>query len=269
MPFLRWFTAASTSIGLGARPGDTAGAGSGVARGAPLHRAQPGKRPRLCGADGGAVPSPRGDGGLRRRREGDRAEQVRHAGPGRVRRPADPGRAKSTRAWRCCGEPASSARSGRRGSTSTCSWAPICGGDLKEAAYQAGQITADNYSSAHLARALLAARSRRHRTGPAGCSTGWSALQPGWRDDPRGELAKLSPNPQVVDRLARDLAKAGLCSRAAPAARRSGRLLFARRNFGPCSPALLQVASDPDPARPEPPRPFEGTSLMSEMAMTN
>ena len=83
------------------------------------------------------------------------------------------------------------------------------GNDLKEAAYQAGQITADNYAATHLARVLLAvsagdterARQAMERL---------AELQPGWRDQPRRELAKLSPNPQVVDRLARDLGKAGL-----------------------------------------------------------
>ena len=81
--------------------------------------------------------------------------------------------------------------------------------DLQEAAFQAGQITADNYPAGHLARTLLAvaagdvARARE-------AADRLVALQPGWRQDCGRELAKLSPSPQVRDRLAGDLAKAGL-----------------------------------------------------------
>jgi TolB-like protein len=82
-------------------------------------------------------------------------------------------------------------------------------GDMKEAAYQAGQITEPNYALGHLARALVAsatgdAERARQAIGRL------AALQPGWRSSPRLELVKLSPNPLIVDRLARDLAKAGL-----------------------------------------------------------
>jgi len=39
------------------------------------------------------------------------------------------------------------------------------------------------------------------------------SLAPSWRDDPRGELARLIADPGIVDRLARDLAAAGLSGR--------------------------------------------------------
>jgi tetratricopeptide (TPR) repeat protein len=83
------------------------------------------------------------------------------------------------------------------------------GGDLKEAAYQAGQITADNYASTHLVRALLAVSAGDGERARQAAER-LSALQPGWRQAPRRELAKLSPSPQVQERLARDLAKAGI-----------------------------------------------------------
>jgi tetratricopeptide (TPR) repeat protein len=80
--------------------------------------------------------------------------------------------------------------------------------DLQEAAYQAGQITADNYAPTHLSRALLAVSAgdaERARTAIARLV----ALMPGWRE-PRHELRKISPNPAVVERLAHDLARAGM-----------------------------------------------------------
>jgi hypothetical protein len=39
------------------------------------------------------------------------------------------------------------------------------------------------------------------------------ALQPSWRNDPRGELGKIIPTPAIVDRLVRDLAAARLGGR--------------------------------------------------------
>jgi len=83
------------------------------------------------------------------------------------------------------------------------------GGDLKEAAYQAGQITADNYASTHLVRALLAVSAGDGERARQAAER-LTALQPDWRKAPRRELAKLSPSPQVQQRLARDLAKAGI-----------------------------------------------------------
>jgi len=36
------------------------------------------------------------------------------------------------------------------------------------------------------------------------------ALRPAWRDDTRGELHKFFPEPSILERLAHDLAAAGL-----------------------------------------------------------
>jgi TolB-like protein len=82
-------------------------------------------------------------------------------------------------------------------------------GDLQEAAYQAGQMTADNYASTHLARALVAIAAgdddrARHAVARL------AELQPAWRDEPERELAKISPSSPIVSRLARDLARCGL-----------------------------------------------------------
>jgi tetratricopeptide (TPR) repeat protein len=85
-------------------------------------------------------------------------------------------------------------------------------GDVAEAAHHASQITAEDYSLGHLAKALAAAAlgdSGRARQ----AVDRLEALQPSWRDDPRGELGKIIPKPEIVDRLARDLAAAKLGGR--------------------------------------------------------
>ena len=84
--------------------------------------------------------------------------------------------------------------------------------DTTEAAHHASQITAEDYSLGHLAKALAAAASGdsvRARQAVDRLET----LQPAWRDDPRGELGKIIPTPAIVDRLARDLAAARLGGR--------------------------------------------------------
>jgi Tfp pilus assembly protein PilF len=82
-------------------------------------------------------------------------------------------------------------------------------GDMKEAGYQAGQITEPNYALGHLARALVASATGDAERARQAIER-LVALQAGWRSSPRLELVKLSPNPLIVDRLAKDLAKAGL-----------------------------------------------------------
>lgn len=82
-------------------------------------------------------------------------------------------------------------------------------GDMNDAAYQAGQITEANYALGHLARALVASATGDAERARQAIER-LVALQPGWRTGPRLELAKLSPNPLIVDRLAKDLTKAGL-----------------------------------------------------------
>ncbi len=81
-------------------------------------------------------------------------------------------------------------------------------GDLKEAAYQSGQITADNYYCTHLSRTLLAvAAGDRQRA--AQSFDRLAALQPGWRTNTAKELSKLTPSPEVAAKLERELSKLG------------------------------------------------------------
>jgi tetratricopeptide (TPR) repeat protein len=85
-------------------------------------------------------------------------------------------------------------------------------GDMTQAAQHAGQITVEDYSFGQLAKALAAAAlgdSERARQ----AIDRLEALQPSWRDDPRGELGKIMPTPAIVDRLARELAAARLGGR--------------------------------------------------------
>ena len=86
------------------------------------------------------------------------------------------------------------------------------GGDFREAAYQAGQITADGYPNGHLAKALAAAAtgdSERARTEVDRLYT----LRPAWRDRPYDEFAKFIYRTDFVERLTRDLAAARLGGR--------------------------------------------------------
>jgi tetratricopeptide (TPR) repeat protein len=81
-------------------------------------------------------------------------------------------------------------------------------GDLKDASYQASQIT-ESYTLGHLARALAAAAAGDSERARQSFER-LMALQPGWRTSPRNELAQLSPNPLVVERLEKALSEAGL-----------------------------------------------------------
>jgi tetratricopeptide (TPR) repeat protein len=85
-------------------------------------------------------------------------------------------------------------------------------GDIKEATYQAGQITSENYSFGYVAKAVAAAATGDAERARQAIDQ-LVALQPGWREDPRRELGKVIPKPDIVDRLARDLAAAELTDR--------------------------------------------------------
>jgi TolB-like protein len=82
-------------------------------------------------------------------------------------------------------------------------------GNVKEAAFQAEQITADDYPLGLVAKAIAArasgnedlARRSIHRL---------LEVQPAWRDDARRLLEKSIYDPAIVERLMRDLAAAGL-----------------------------------------------------------
>jgi hypothetical protein len=83
------------------------------------------------------------------------------------------------------------------------------GGDMAEAVRHANDIPNDNMALGQVARALAA----KTAGNPEGVRTAIGkllALGPGWRRDPHAELARLIEDKGIVDRLARDLAAAGL-----------------------------------------------------------
>lgn len=82
-------------------------------------------------------------------------------------------------------------------------------GDLQQAAYQASQITSDTYPLGWLARALAAHASNDAERARLALQR-LAALRAAWRTDTRRELARHFPSREIVDRLARDLAAAGL-----------------------------------------------------------
>jgi TolB-like protein len=80
-------------------------------------------------------------------------------------------------------------------------------GDEAAAAFHAGQLTSDTFQLGLLARALtVGAAGERAGTGAA--LDRLFALNPEWRDNPRGQLEKFFPAAAIVDRLAADLAAA-------------------------------------------------------------
>ena len=82
-------------------------------------------------------------------------------------------------------------------------------GDMVEAVRQANEIAVDDVALGQVARAL-AARAVGNQDGMRKAVERLIALGPGWRHDPRAELARLIPGEGIVDRLSRDLAAAGL-----------------------------------------------------------
>jgi tetratricopeptide (TPR) repeat protein len=86
------------------------------------------------------------------------------------------------------------------------------GGDMREAAYQASQITADGYPAGHFAKALTAAVAGDSERARAEVDRLF-ALRPAWRDDPAAQFGKFIYKPEFVERLVRDLAAARLGGR--------------------------------------------------------
>jgi len=82
-------------------------------------------------------------------------------------------------------------------------------GDMKEAAFQAEQITADDYPLGLVAKAI-AARSAGNKDLARRTVQHLLGVQPAWRDDARRLLEKSIYEPAIVDRLLRDLAACGL-----------------------------------------------------------
>jgi hypothetical protein len=84
--------------------------------------------------------------------------------------------------------------------------------DLAGAAFHAGQLTSDTFQLGLVARALVALAGGERDVARAALDR-LVALNPAWRDSPRGELEKFFPATFIVDRLAADLAAAGLPGR--------------------------------------------------------
>jgi tetratricopeptide (TPR) repeat protein len=82
-------------------------------------------------------------------------------------------------------------------------------GNLKEAAFHAEQITADDYPLGLVARAITAKRAGKADQARRALDR-LLEVQPAWRTDARRLLAKSIYDAAAVDRLMRDLAAAGL-----------------------------------------------------------
>lgn len=82
-------------------------------------------------------------------------------------------------------------------------------GNIKDAAQYASHITTENYALGQVAKAISASAVGDKDQARQAIDK-LIALQPSWRSDPRSELARAIPNPDTLDRLARDLAAAGL-----------------------------------------------------------
>jgi TolB-like protein len=85
-------------------------------------------------------------------------------------------------------------------------------GDVSSAIFHADQITNDSFQLGQIARAL-AAVAKGDSDGATRALSRLVALNPAWRDDTRGTLAKFFYAPAIVDRLSSDLAAAGLAGR--------------------------------------------------------
>ena len=82
-------------------------------------------------------------------------------------------------------------------------------GDTAAAGHYASQITPERYPLGHVAHALAAhAAGNKERARDALLKL--VALRAAWRDDSAGELRKLIASQEIADRLANDLAAAGL-----------------------------------------------------------
>jgi len=82
-------------------------------------------------------------------------------------------------------------------------------GDASTAARHAAMIASENYPLG-LVALVLAAAGGNDRDQSRRLIDRLTTLQPGWRGDPRQELRKLIPAESIVERLATDLARAGL-----------------------------------------------------------
>jgi TolB-like protein/tetratricopeptide (TPR) repeat protein len=83
------------------------------------------------------------------------------------------------------------------------------GGDMKEAAFQADQITADDYPLGLVAKTITAGAAGNGEQARQAINR-LIEVQPAWRDNARRLLEKSIYKPEIVERLLRDLAAAGL-----------------------------------------------------------
>ncbi len=81
--------------------------------------------------------------------------------------------------------------------------------DMAAASHHSGLITTESFPLGFLGKALIAAADGNRELAQKNYDQ-LVALRAGWRDAPRDELNRLFPSTLVVDRLARDLANAGL-----------------------------------------------------------
>ena len=82
-------------------------------------------------------------------------------------------------------------------------------GDMTSAIFHADQITNDSFQLGLVAHALAAA-AKGDADGARRAIARLVVLNPAWRDDARGTLARFFYAPSIIDRLAGDLAAAGL-----------------------------------------------------------
>jgi len=82
-------------------------------------------------------------------------------------------------------------------------------GDRAAASHYASQITPERYPLGHVAHAL-AAHAAGNKEQARDALLKLVALRGAWRDDTAGELRKLIGSEAIVQRLANDLASAGL-----------------------------------------------------------
>jgi tetratricopeptide (TPR) repeat protein len=82
-------------------------------------------------------------------------------------------------------------------------------GDTIEAVHHASQITSNDYTLGLVARILAAKISGDHGRRSRAIAR-LTAIDPAWSTNPQEELARFFPVPELAERLAADLAKAGL-----------------------------------------------------------
>jgi tetratricopeptide (TPR) repeat protein len=80
-------------------------------------------------------------------------------------------------------------------------------GDNAAAAFHSGQLTSDTFQLGLLARVLVAGLTGEREAARVALERLF-ALNPEWRDNPRGQLEKFFPAASIVERLAADLAAA-------------------------------------------------------------